>query len=550
MKRIISLGMVFLLVVLTPLAGVAEDVYYLENEIRETEAKYKIVHTDLARMDNFLKSYDNMSGALNKALDDLNDLDQKMKSILQKNLIKSTLKLGLETYSKTTLVLGFAAQSVKTIIVACAVEYASDQMQTSFSSTYARVVSGLSKETTSVAPELEEVQKTLEMDAIDVKIKVMRGGEDPEELGETGLIYRKFYYVQEAIEKAKKKLSELSKTLSKTKEEMEKAVPDVKEEDERLLKRLNELKERLNKAQKEIADKKSEEIKSDAEQKGKISASPAPVSYADEEARQALIAQYQSQFTGIIKKNRAELEKIGQDFTNAATKASGLDNYNPFQNIDVSSPLPDPLSDKEIKGDHPQALQNAVKFYQFQVDLKKKLKPVVDEYVKAYEAFLPSFKSEITPVISVLWGLGARPDLFEVEHITNSVAAQTIILPQVSDRMEKETEIYSKNIDKLKAEFDREAVQAATFSTEFSTEAANTINTVTFAIDKAKAAIKNAESCGFKNRGVASNYFSNEIRSEAGKMLAEGKTGAEVRSFLEKQRDKFMGVYEPAAKVA
>lgn len=97
----------------------ADDIYYLESEIKETERKYAPVVSDYARMDNFLNSYERHRNDLKKAYDELTALRQKVDSILLRNLVKSTLMLGFETYGKIGLVTGFAKQSILQIALAC-----------------------------------------------------------------------------------------------------------------------------------------------------------------------------------------------------------------------------------------------------------------------------------------------------------------------------------------------------------------------------------------------------------------------------------------------
>ncbi|MBF0216230.1 MAG: hypothetical protein HQL30_04465 [Candidatus Omnitrophica bacterium] len=530
-----------------PDAFAAEDAYYLQNEIRETEAKYKIVHDALVRMDEFLKNYPGMVESLGKAYDELDALEKRMRDLLQKNLIKSTIKLGFDTYQKVNLVLGFAQQSIKLIILACACEYASDQMQDSMLSPYKKVVQGLSEGAQKLLPEIAEVQKTLSMDAIDLKIKVMREGENPDDLGETGLIYRKFYYVLEAIENAKKKIYELRKNLDRTKADIDSERPRVAEEDDRLGKRLEELKKRLSAAEIEMAAKKDGEINSAGKEKGKINITPAPAHVKDEAERQALIASYQTALYNIEAAGRKKFEEIGAELNKEAKASFKGGNHNPLEGKSSSYALPELLAPQVIRGMGPQELTQEMNFYGVIIKVNDDLLPVIRRYPVEYDNFVSSLKGEATPVMNALAGLGVSPGSYNVEYLTASASSQSISLNKIIARIPEENDVYKKNITAMRSEFDNKVSKARGFVQRYSTGAADVVNAAIFAVNKGKAVIVEAKAAGFEDSASAYRHLA-KLRKQVAEMFDSGADGAKVKAFLEEERKKFAVLGEPASR--
>ncbi|OIO36163.1 MAG: hypothetical protein AUJ74_03670 [Candidatus Omnitrophica bacterium CG1_02_44_16] len=267
-------------------AYAGDDPYYLENEIRETEAKYHPLSEDIFKMESFLQSFNQNMDDLKSAYDEIDKLNKQIRTRLIGNLLKSSVLATMDFFSALTLPLGLYKKVVKIIILDVAVELGSNYLQGSFTdSYYSRTMAPLSTEASKLLPEIEELQQTLTLTIGD--IKAMSRLED-KELQETGAIYRKFALVLEHIDKAKKAIFDLSANLTKTKAEIEKNLEDIKPEAERLNKKLEDLYKRLSIAREEKRKTEMAEDVASAKEGVKKAAVPTVPSITAQDPQEAL----------------------------------------------------------------------------------------------------------------------------------------------------------------------------------------------------------------------------------------------------------------------
>lgn len=546
MKRLIAVFLAAMLVISAVPARAEDDPYYLTNEIRETEFKYTVVHASAEKARNFIAKYGEMTESLKKAYDELDALESKMRGILQKNLIKSTIKLGIDTYGKVNLVLGFAQQSAKLIIVACACEFVGDQMQDSFSTPYSKAVNGLSDEAKKLAPEIEEVQRTLSLSMDEVKAEALKAGD---KLGDVGAIYRKFQMVLEAIEKAKRKIYDLRKKLDSTLNDVKGSLPQIEEEEKQLETRIKDLKERLGKLYQAKVNELSQPIVQGAKAREQVSFTPAPMPGLTPEAAREIIDRELSKLYSVVQSGRTELENLNAEYVNAVKQPTyDGGSYNPLEHRTPGMPIFQPIVEKDLKGSDPQSLKAEEEFCKSQIKLNTQLIKTVKEYANRYSALEESIRQKAAPILGVLAGVGGPTNDINLRVLLNSIASMSISLPIMADTLSKEIDILDKNKPMYMQEFNRQAAEAKDFVNEFETECSGTVNAASMVADRANKVIKSSEAKGFAN---PSDYAKvrNEARAEAGKMLADGVSTSDVRDYLNRKKGPLVEVYEEAAKV-
>lgn len=237
------------------------DTYFLEKEIQETQRKIDPIADSLIRMEMFLRNYPQQRADLETVYNEFLDYEKKMRGILQNNLVKSTITLGFETASKASFAAGLAGAALSRIALECATEVAGDLAQNSYSqgtqiTPYKRSVKKLSEQATAVLPEIQKFQWELSLKGPEWNA-YMRMTKEFGDDDETAIIYRRFQYALDGLEKYRKRIDEIIAEMKETKARIEQEMPVLQKELDGHIKRKNELWARLSAALKE---KKQAEI--------------------------------------------------------------------------------------------------------------------------------------------------------------------------------------------------------------------------------------------------------------------------------------------------
>jgi len=252
---ILSLAFCFALASL-PEASFAEDLYYLEKELQETQRKINPIADSIIKMEAFLEAYPKRRDDLKKVYDELNDLKDRLEDILQKNLIKSTIALGIETITKIQFASGLYGQTIVGLIKECGMEYVGDVLEDDASSPYNRSVKKLSSDASAILPELQKFQWMMSLTAGEWRGLMRTTGEFKDD-EEKGMLYRRFQVTLEEIDKHKRRIEDLVRELDSAKNAIESQLPALYEQSETLVKKKGELQTRLIAA---TAEKKQQEL--------------------------------------------------------------------------------------------------------------------------------------------------------------------------------------------------------------------------------------------------------------------------------------------------
>lgn len=232
------------------------------SEIEWKRADLQAAQRELAILDEFLGGYETNSGQLDAARQQLATADGKLATIQQQNLVKLTIRMGIETYNTVadSINLGkTAASALVTNGVSSAIgNVAFDQFTNSLTNesraalgmdaahlTTPRTVKiqAVSAAARDAFPELARVQQTLSLSLEAVKAAAYH--EDGTELGDTGAILRKNLMVRDEIAAALGKLAALDTEADTAKEEAESKRPEVQADVDRLTSELAELQTQL-----------------------------------------------------------------------------------------------------------------------------------------------------------------------------------------------------------------------------------------------------------------------------------------------------------------
>ncbi|MBP6865792.1 MAG: hypothetical protein KBC32_11080 [Candidatus Didemnitutus sp.] len=233
------------------------------SEIEWTRADLQAAQRELAILDEFLGGYETNSGQLDAARQQLASADGKLATIQQQNLVKLTIRMGIETYNTVadSINLGkSAASALVTNGVSSAIGSVAFDQFTNGLTNESRAALGMdaahlttprtvkiqavSAAARDAFPELARVQQTLSLSLEAVKAAAYH--EDGTELGDTGAILRKNLMVRDEIAAALGKLAVLDTEADTAKEEAESRRPEVQADVDRLTNELNELQSQLD----------------------------------------------------------------------------------------------------------------------------------------------------------------------------------------------------------------------------------------------------------------------------------------------------------------
>ena len=538
-RLVLIIGFQFLIISLfSTRLWCAEDLSYLQAELAETRRKYEVVHLERAKAEQFLNNYEKNFEALKNAYHELDELQKKVSDILKKNLIKSMLKLGLETVDKIETCTDLAGKSVAQIIAILGTAAVGDMMQDRFSTPYSVAVGKLSEEVTKTYPELKRVNEIIRMNSVDIKFEMLKSGEDPSSLGETGIIYRKLVMILEAIENAKKKLYDLRKELERAKQSVLSSIDKIVAEDERLKKRMDELQERFQKALAEVktAELEQENIKIESIASFVSNVKPKYVVITKEDEKSKLKASLLAQLENIINKKRKKSSEIW-----------GIVDEKIGSNLDLKIFS---KSVEEVKSCTVEELRNDIELGPKIIkDYKEKIS-IGTDCINEYSKLIDSAKTEILPILEQLAGLGDTEGKELAKNFFKETGRYVVKLENFTTTMEENIKVLQKNLNKYKTEFTERLNKAKIYQDNFLTDSEGVINAAIDAATKADNAVKTAAKLGIKvdTPGYLEIRIIPEIKTEFKKMFNEGKNIDEIKEYINKKKKDLLNLYDLVTK--
>lgn len=231
--------------------------------IKWKQADLLAAQREVAILSEFLNNYDAKTSELNNACQQLAGADTQLASIQQDNLVKLTIRMGIETYStiSDTISLGqTAAGALVTNGLTSAVGAVAMDQLTGGLSNEAKAALGLDAATLggprtvkikavsdaarAAYPDLARVQQKLAMSLEAVKIAVRMN--EGTELGDTGALLRKNLMVRDEIAAALAKLNNLGTETAVAKIDAETRLPEAQADVERIAAELAALKTELD----------------------------------------------------------------------------------------------------------------------------------------------------------------------------------------------------------------------------------------------------------------------------------------------------------------
>ena len=530
---------IFEIIFLFSTISYADDPYYLLAELAETRRHYEAVNLDKVKAELFLENYGKTFEELKNAYHELNDLKKRVSSILKKNLIKSILRLGLDTIDQIQTCTDLAGKTVKKIILTLGTEAVINVAQDSYTSPYSVAVGKLSEQATKTYPELKRINEIIRMNSIDIKFEMLKSGEDPSSLGETGIIYRKLVMILEATEDAQKKLYELRKDLDKTKAEVLASMPKLIEQEERLRKRIEELTERYNKlpSKGNIVELEKQQLEAEniASVVNKIK--PKPVFVENKEKQEELKASLLVQLKSIISKKRFESSEIW-----GTIRDKELGSY-----FDVKIL---PKTEYEIKTISVDDLRVFINIGPNMIKDYEKVISIAKDYIEKYSNLIKATEAEITSILEQLAGLGDTEGRKLAYDFFKEVGGYIAKLKNFCNVMEKNIEVLNENLSNYKKEFSKRLDMASLYQSNFVTDAENVLNAAVDTVSKAENTLKAAADIGIKvdTPGYLEIRIIPEMKNEVKKMFNGGATTNEVKKYINKKKEEILKVYDLATK--
>ena len=222
----------------------ADNIYFLESEIREIQRRIDPIADSIVKMEAFLQSCPERRKELETVYIEFQELEKKLARILSQNLIKSTISLGFETVGKIAAAADLVGNSLSRISIGIAMEVGGDMIKESVTKPYTRSVNKLGAQCAEILPELRKFQWELSLTSAEWSGYMRASGEFGDD-DTTGILYRRFQYSLEGLRKYKKRVDEIISELKAAKEKIEAELPALYKENEALVKRKGELQTRL-----------------------------------------------------------------------------------------------------------------------------------------------------------------------------------------------------------------------------------------------------------------------------------------------------------------
>lgn len=179
-------------------AGTAEDPDTLRWRIHDVSTRHLRVQRTIREKEIILTNLDLQSVRLREAYLQVQGLDEDVKTHLRNNLTKSTIQLANDTFS--TISLPFLALEESVVLISAHIikEIILNELEEDFSGTYRANLDQVSLESAALGPELAAVRRLMNLSLEEIRAE----SSDGQQLGDTGLIYRKYRVVIDALEEA------------------------------------------------------------------------------------------------------------------------------------------------------------------------------------------------------------------------------------------------------------------------------------------------------------------------------------------------------------
>ena len=269
----------------------AENIAFLEDEIKENMRHYTAKTSDQARMEAFIRQWQTDRYVLGQAAQDLESLSKKMTQLIRDNAVKSMATLGFAAAGamKDAAELGAAiASGGVTLIVKWAAEQAVEELtgqaaEFGGQSYYTVKIKPFHDEAVKSMPQIIEIRKLLISDLPNIQQLIAQT--DGNNAGELQAVYAQLRLVFEKCRQTQPVIFAQIRAGDAVQRDFEAKITELQPEIERLKTRLLELNDRLQKArQQERADKAETVAKSlKADPQPKITLSP-PSSVTEWEA--------------------------------------------------------------------------------------------------------------------------------------------------------------------------------------------------------------------------------------------------------------------------
>ena len=226
----------------------------LKTQLATAEQQFDSVYAAKDAMVYYTNNYAVKMAAMQQAFDDLRDLEDRLRTLLRNNLIKSTLVLAYNTYEVADKTINIGIEGVEALLhggfihtvtetsLAAFEEFLPDMQKDKMgcgveelTTAYTVNIRGLRAATLAYLPQIKKVQTILRMSLEDVKAAALK--DDKVDLAETGCIYRKYQMLLDAIDQAEigdNGLSALMTKMRQTEEAYIAQLPQVEAERIRL----------------------------------------------------------------------------------------------------------------------------------------------------------------------------------------------------------------------------------------------------------------------------------------------------------------------------
>lgn len=240
-----------------------------ETEIRWKKEEIEKLQKEREMLTSYVGGYDSASSDLSSSIDDLDRLHQELYDINQANLVRLTIRMGIETYETvkdtveiaTAGVTKLATSGIKAGVKAATKEYVKDAIEDEAKERLGfsppdgyrtEKLRGINAKARAAFPELEKVQRTLAMTLEEVQARVYH--DEGIELGETGALLRKNLMVREAINAAKPTLAAVETDMETAYDDAVAKIPAANAELETLMGQLDVLETALNNLKNQLED--------------------------------------------------------------------------------------------------------------------------------------------------------------------------------------------------------------------------------------------------------------------------------------------------------
>ena len=226
----------------------------LKTQLAAAEQQFDSVYAAKDAMVYYTNNYAVKMASMQQAFDDLRDLEDRLRTLLRNNLVKSTLVLAYNTYEVADKTINIGIEGVEALLhggfihtvtetsLAAFEEFLPDMLKDrmgcgveELTTAYTVNVRGLRSATLAYLPQIKRVQTILRMSLEDVKAAALK--DDKVDLAETGCIYRKYQMLLDAIDQAEigdNGLSALMTKMRQTEEAYIAQLPQVEAERIRL----------------------------------------------------------------------------------------------------------------------------------------------------------------------------------------------------------------------------------------------------------------------------------------------------------------------------